>query len=72
MSNIDDAANEIMAILRKLPTPRYAAAALAIVRANLHSQAGGNTEAKIRKMIVEDDMATLEIWMTINAANLVN
>ena len=68
----NEAATEIMAILRKLKTPRHAAAAIAVVRANLHSQAGGDTEAKVRKMIEDDDKAALEIWQTISHAPLAN
>ncbi len=68
----NQAATEIMATLRKLPTPRHAAAAIAVVRANLHQQAGGDTEAKVRKMIEDDDKAALEIWTTISQTPLAN
>lgn len=66
----NQAAAEIMTILRDLPTPRHAAAAIAVVRANLHLQAGGDTEADVRKMIAEDDKAALEIWTTISGEML--
>lgn len=70
--NANKAADEIMQILRQLPTPRHAAAAVAVVRANLHSQAGADTEAKARKMIEEDDKAALEVWTTITEVPLSN
>ena len=63
----NDAATEIMQTLRRLPTPRHAAAALAVVRANLHQQAGGDTEDKVRKMMADDDRAVIEIWQTISS-----
>lgn len=68
----NDAATEIMTVLRKLPTPRHAAAAIAVVRANLHSQAGADTEAKARDMIADDDKAALEIRTTITHTPLAN
>ena len=68
----NEAATEIMEILRRLPTPRHAAAAIAVVRANLHLQADGDTEAKVRKMIAEDDKAALEGWTTISGVTLKN
>lgn len=64
-SEVESATKEIMGILRGLPTPRYAAAVVACVRANLHLQAGGDTESKVRKMIADDDAAALEIWQSI-------
>lgn len=67
---VNEAAAAIMKILNDLPTPRHAAAALAVVRANLHTRAGGNTTAKVLKMISDDDKATLEIWNTINKVGM--
>ena len=59
------AAAEIMEILTGMDSPRHAAAALALVRANLHLQAGGDTEGKVLAMIGNDNKATLELWRTI-------
>ena len=64
------AAVEIMDVLRRLPTPRHAAAAIAVVRANLHLQAGGDTEDKVRRMIADDNKAALEMWGTISGTTV--
>lgn len=64
-NDVDVAAAVIMAALRTLPGPRHAGAAIAVVRANLHLQAGGDTEEKVRAMIAEDDKACIEIWESI-------
>lgn len=66
----NQAADQIMEILRKLPTPRHAAAAVAVVRANLHYQAGGDTEEKVRAMMASDDHAAVEIWQSISTFDL--
>jgi hypothetical protein len=65
-SATNQAAVEIMKILRALPTPRHAAAAIAIVRANLHLDAGADTEAKVFALMKEDEAAALELWHSIN------
>jgi hypothetical protein len=70
--DVNEAATEIMAILRRFPSPRHAAAAVAVVRACLHRQAGGDTKAKVKKMIAQDDKAALEIWATLSDNRLAN
>jgi hypothetical protein len=61
------AATVIMGILRQLRSPRAAAAAIALVRANLHVQAGADTAAKQAAMMNEDDKAAFELWESITA-----
>jgi len=63
----NQAAVDIMKILRALATPRHAAAAIAVVRANLHRDAGAKTAADVCRMTSDDDKAALEIWEAINA-----
>ena len=65
LSATDQAAVDIMKILRALPTPRHAAAAMAVVRANLHRDAGAKTAAQVSAMMNDDDKATIEIWESI-------
>ena len=62
----NQAAIDIMKILRALPTPRHAAAAIAVVRANLHRDAGAKTSADVSRMMDDDDRAAIEIWESIH------
>jgi hypothetical protein len=66
MNQTNQAAAEIMEILRGLPSPQYAAAAIATVRANLFSYGGARTPADVARMMSDDDRAALEIWETVN------
>lgn len=68
--DVNIAAVEIMDILRRLPTPRHAAAAIAVVRANLHLQAGGDNEDTVRRMIADDDKVALEMWGTLSGTTV--
>lgn len=58
----DQAAQDIIMRLRKLPSPKDAALALAIVRAQLWIQAGGTTKVRVRKMLGEDNAGALQAW----------
>lgn len=66
MNQTNRAAADIMEILIGLPTPRHAAAAVAIVRANMFVQGGAKSRPDVDKMISDDDKAALEIWETIH------
>lgn len=67
MNPTNRAAAEIMEILTGLPSPRHAAAAIAIVRANLFLGGGARFAAGVRRMMRDDDKAAFEIWKTITA-----
>lgn len=68
MSETSQVAAEIVTMLAKLPTPKHAAAAVAVVRANLFLLGGAQNAQDVADMIGEDDKAALEIWETINSA----
>lgn len=71
MNDINDTnkvAAQIVTMLAMLPTPKHAAAAVAIVRANLFLLGGATNAQDVANMIDEDDKAALEIWETIHSA----
>lgn len=70
MSPTNRAAAEIMEILVGLPSPKHAAAAIALVRANLFLHGGAISEQAVRSMMIEDDKAALELWTTITGVSL--
>lgn len=65
MNETELAATDIMEILRRLPTPRHAAAAVATVRANLFIGGGATCGDDIDRMIKDDDKAARTIYRTI-------
>lgn len=69
MNQTNRAAADIMEILLGLPSPRHAAAAIAVVRANLFIQGGATSPLEVSKMMNDDDKAALELWETIKAQN---
>lgn len=62
-----DAAVEICELLLRLPSPKHAARAIAIVRSNLWVAGGAETTDDVRKMIAEDDDVALQIWQAVHA-----
>lgn len=62
---VDQAVVDILDILRGLPSPRSAAAAIAVVRANMFIQGGATSSADVSRMMNDDDTAALEIWESI-------
>lgn len=65
MNIIERAATDIFEILRDLPTPRDAAIALAIVRANLWIANDGGTVAE---MVKDDNDGAMRAWEAITGA----
>lgn len=65
MNPTERAAADIMEILNGLPSPRHAAAAIAIVRANLFVGGGATDAADVANMMNDDDRAAVEIWEAI-------
>lgn len=65
MNETNHAAADIMKILTGLPSPRHAAAAVAMVRANLFIGGGATCSDDIDRMIKDDDKAAREIYRTI-------
>jgi hypothetical protein len=67
----NSAAAQIMTILEALPSPRHAAATIAVVRANLFIQGGAMSSADVCRMMDEDDRAAFQIWETIDSNSLI-
>jgi len=65
MNPTERAAADIMEILNGLQSPRHAAAAIAIVRANLFVGGGATDAADVANMMNDDDRAAVEIWEAI-------
>ena len=68
MNDTNKTAAEIVTMLARLPSPKHAAAAIAVVRANLFLLGGAQTDKDVTSMMEEDDKAALELWQTISSA----
>lgn len=68
MNETNQMAAKIVSMLATLPDPRHAAAAVAVVRANLFLLGGAQSAQDVCNMMEEDNKAALELWETIHSA----